>query len=503
MGGVAPGSPVSAGNTNPAFIDANGDDTGIGKYTLANTDPISGAQVDNIQREHNANSSYTGMPLNSVKTVVPAWTNNDVGTSSDTLKTRSDLLTQKFNNTAGHKHTGAAGDAPPVDAVDLANVILKGYYIQGVDQASITGTSMDVSTPLTGQTPSSSTTVKGVVVNAPYNLVFIRQGSGADINDVYKDGSGNIVYGRLTESAGTWTVSFYVDIAGVETAYNFTSSSDIRWYYQKLFNPISDAFTYSELSNIPSDNATADIVYADATTAGKVLLANAAPGAIASSGATGSSTRVALQDHTHEGVHSIQIDGDPTQGKGDVVFKPGTGVTITWSGGKVQIDALGGVGYQETPGGVVNGVNNTFGPLFYTPSSADSVWVFVDGILRPNTEWSLVGLSIVFNAGAIPQLGQEVYVAYLYAGVPALPPVPTGTPIVEYVTVSAGQEAAKKIILSNTPASASLVMLDIIGGSAQEFNVDYTVVTNELRWNGYALDGLLLQNDRVRIFYFT
>lgn len=501
--GVASGSPVSASNTNNAFIDANADDTGLGKYTLANTEAVSGSQVNNIQEAHNAISSYTGMPLNSVKNVVPAWTNNDVGSPSDVLKTRTDLLTQKFNNTAGHKHTGAPGDAPPINAVDLANVILKGYYLQGVDQTGITGTTMDVSTPLTGQTPSSSTTVKGVVVNAPYNLVFIRQGSGTDINDVYKDALGNIVFGRLTESAGVWTVSFYVNISGTETPYNFLIASDIRWYYQKLFNPVSDAFTYSELSNIPSDNATADVVYADATTAGKVLLANAAPDPIASSGATGSSTRVALQDHTHEGVHSIQIDGDVTQGKGDVVLKAGTGVTITWSSGKVLIDALGGVGFQETPGGLVNGTNDTFGPLTYTPSSSDSVWVFVDGILRPNTEWSLSGLSVIFNAGSIPQLGQEVYVAYLYAGVPALPPVPSGTPIVEYVTVSAGQEAAKKIILSNTPASPGLVMLDIIGGTAQEFNVDYTVVTNELRWNGYALDGVLLQNDRVRIFYFT
>lgn len=501
--GVASGSPVSASNTNNAFIDANADDTGLGKYTLANTESVSGSTVNNIQEAHNAISSYSGMPLNSAKDIVPAWTNNDVGASTDPLKTRADLLTQKFNDTSGHKHTGGAGDAPPIDAVDLASVVLKGYYRQGVDQVGVTGTSTDVSADMVGAIPSTSQTIKGVVVNAPYNLVFIRQASGAATNDQYTDLLGNVVYGRITESAGTWTLSYYVDLSGVETAYNFTVASDVRWYYQQLYNPIADNIVYSDLANIPSDNATADVTYATASMAGKILLANAAPGAIASSGATGSSTRAALQDHTHEGVHSNQIDGDPIEGKGDVVFKAGTGVVLSWSGGKILIDALGGVGFQETPGGVVNGVNDTFGPLFYTPSSSDSVWVFVDGILRPNTEWSLSGLSIIFNAGSIPQLGQEVYVAYLYAGVPALPPVPTGTPIVEYVTVSAGQETAKKIILSNTPTSPGLVMLDIIGGTAQEFNVDYTVVTNELRWNGYALDGVLLQNDRLRIFYFT
>lgn len=501
--GVAPGSPVSAANTNSKLLDSDSDDTTTGRLDLANTLTESGSTVNNIQRAHNAISSYSGMPLNSAKDVVPAWTNNDVGASTDTLKTRADLLTQKFNNTTGHKHTGAAGDAPAISAVDISSVILKGYYIQGVDQAAITGTSMDVTAVLTGQTPSSSTTVKGVVVNTPYNLVFIRKGSGTDINDTYVDGSGNIVYGRVTESSGTWTVSFYVDIAGVETAYNFTSSSDIRWYYQKLFNPISDAFTYSELSNIPSDNATADVVYADAITAGKVLLANAAPGAIASTGATGSSTRAALQDHTHEGVHSIRIDGDVTQARGDVDLKPGTGITLSWDAGKLKIESSGGVGYQETPGGVVNGVNDTFGPLTYTPSSNESIWVFVDGVLRPNTEWSVSGLSIVFGPGFIPITGQDVYVAYLYAGIPALPPVPSGTPIVEYRTVTAGEESAKKIILSNTPASPGLVMLDVIGVGSQIFNTDYTVVSDELRWNGYGLDGFLLENDKVRIHYFT
>ena len=63
-GCVAPGSPVSAGNTNPAFLDANGDDTALGRIDLANTLPESGSTVNNIQREANATSSFTGKALN-------------------------------------------------------------------------------------------------------------------------------------------------------------------------------------------------------------------------------------------------------------------------------------------------------------------------------------------------------------------------------------------------------------------------------------------------------
>ena len=69
MGGVSVGSPVSASNTNQAFIDSNGDDSTIGRLDLANTLSESGSTIVNTQRAHNAISSYTGMPLNSAKDV--------------------------------------------------------------------------------------------------------------------------------------------------------------------------------------------------------------------------------------------------------------------------------------------------------------------------------------------------------------------------------------------------------------------------------------------------
>jgi hypothetical protein len=48
------------------------------------------------------------------------------------------------------------------------------------------------------------------------------------------DGSGNEVYGRLSESAGVWTVSYYSLVAGVETSYSLPAQS-VDMYFNYLF----------------------------------------------------------------------------------------------------------------------------------------------------------------------------------------------------------------------------------------------------------------------------
>jgi hypothetical protein len=499
MGGVSPGSPVSAANTNQAFIDANGDDATIGRLDLNNSLTESGSSVVNIQRAHNAVSSYTGMPLNSAKDVLPAWTNNDVGSNSDNLKVRADQLTAKFNLSTGHKHTGAVGDAPPISSVDIANVKLRGYFLAGTNLSGVTGNNTDVTSELTGQTPSGGLTSKGVVVTNPYNKVIIYYLNG----DQVEDSLGNEVYAKITYSSPNYTLTYYSVQSGIETAYTFTGSNSLQWFYQQLYNPISDAPVYSELAIVQSSNSTADIIDASETLAGKVLLANAAPAAIASTGSKGVGTRVAKIDHTHEGVHGVFKTGEVTVISGDVELEGGQNVTITRTGNKFSISSLGGIGFQEVPAGPVNGVNTSFGPLSQLPSSTESVIVFVDGLPVDKSKWTLTSYTITFNGGEQPVYGQDVYVFYVSAGVPAIPPTPTGTLRTEFRTVTSGEESVKKIILAYTPASAGDVLVDIIGGTSQEFNVDYTVVANEFRWNGYALDGVLTTGDKVRIHYIT
>lgn len=112
--GVADGQPVSAAVTNPAFIDANADDTGFGVYQLANALSASGPFPTNIQREHNSIASFVGKALNSVYNDLPTWTSSNRGTSGDNILQRVEAIDAAFDPATGHMHTGAAGDAPPI-----------------------------------------------------------------------------------------------------------------------------------------------------------------------------------------------------------------------------------------------------------------------------------------------------------------------------------------------------------------------------------------------------
>lgn len=78
---------------NNAFLSRNSNSNTTGIIALDNTDAVSGSSVVNIQREQNAHSSFSGMPLNSAKTVKPAWVSTAVGTPTDDLEQRSEALT--------------------------------------------------------------------------------------------------------------------------------------------------------------------------------------------------------------------------------------------------------------------------------------------------------------------------------------------------------------------------------------------------------------------------
>ena len=375
---IADGQPVDASNSNPAWISANSDDTATGKYTLANVDAVSGSTIDNVQRELNSLASFLGKAINTVFNDLPGWVNNDVGLSTDDVFTRADNLTQRFNGTLGHGHTGATGDGPRIDSVNIANTPLTGIFQQGADLTGVTGGTHDVSTELTGKSPSLNKLTLGVVVNAPSNKIILRQASGTDVDDVFKDSDGNEVFARLTEAAGVWTLTFFSLVGAVETAYNFSGSNDVRWYYQELFNPLDPATwpTYSPLAVVPSENATVDVIDATQLLFGKVILQNAASEDIGSAGAIGTANgRVANEDHVHQGVHSVSKSGDPLL-FGDVTFTEGTGITLTQVGNNIEISSTGGGGggagasWQPTVGN---------GPVLDYDELSEKLWFFEQG----------------------------------------------------------------------------------------------------------------------------
>jgi len=72
--------------------------------------------------------------------------------------------------------------------------------------------------------------------------------------------------------------------------------------------------------------------------------------------------------------------------------------------------------WNETPGGVVNGINVTF-TLVLIPSPAAALMLFINGMLqRVGTEndFTLSGSTITFEAGAIPQTGDIILGTYGY-----------------------------------------------------------------------------------------
>lgn len=93
---VSDGQVANASTFNGAFISKTANSTTIGQITLNNADTSSGTQVSNIQREFNSFSSYTGKNLNAAKDALPAWSDNTIGASSDSLFDRIEAIQDQF-----------------------------------------------------------------------------------------------------------------------------------------------------------------------------------------------------------------------------------------------------------------------------------------------------------------------------------------------------------------------------------------------------------------------
>ncbi|MBK2259004.1 hypothetical protein [Francisella philomiragia] len=118
--------------------------------------------------------------------------------------------------------------------------------ITGVTVSS--ANSVDITTPVTSavstagdagkavplQTASVAGTTQGFYVAAPHNLVHVFDNTtGAKLDD-----GGNEVFGRLTESAGVYTVSFYTNVAGTETPATINTDVSLLIAYQFNFETL-------------------------------------------------------------------------------------------------------------------------------------------------------------------------------------------------------------------------------------------------------------------------
>ena len=70
---------------------------------------------------------------------------------------------------------------------------------------------------------------------------------------------------------------------------------------------------------------------------------------------------------------------------------------------------------NETPTGTINGTNDTF-TLANTPSPAESLELYHNGLLMlaGGVDYTLTTATIVYEAGAIPQTGDNHVAFYRY-----------------------------------------------------------------------------------------
>lgn len=169
---------------------------------------------------------------------------------------------------------------------------LDGYSVdKGFFGSAPAGTSDDVSAlfasntrivPVTGATePDSggSATQAGVVTTAPLNYVHLL----SQVGDEIKHATGARMYGRLTEAAGVWTLTyFYIDAAGTETSMDpstdtaGTAPTDVKLagtpQVFSVHDPARPLFD-SQIARL-ADQVVGDIPTATVAVQGKALKAN-------------------------------------------------------------------------------------------------------------------------------------------------------------------------------------------------------------------------------------
>jgi len=87
-----------------------------------------------------------------------------------------------------------------------------------------TAVSVVVTSNHSGETPGGNDTTAGTYTSPPQNKAYLRLKS---TGKALEDDSQRQVFGRLTEAGSVWTLSFFVLIAGSETAFDFTGHTEV------------------------------------------------------------------------------------------------------------------------------------------------------------------------------------------------------------------------------------------------------------------------------------
>lgn len=73
----------------------------------------------------------------------------------------------------------------------------------------------------------------------------------------------------------------------------------------------------------------------------------------------------------------------------------------------------------------------------------------------------------------------------------------------DYFTLTAANELSKSIELPDLPENPSKVIVDVFsGGGVMRYGVDFALIGRTLIWSSGPFDGLLTENDEIRVSYF-
>lgn len=234
----------------------------MGKIDL---DEASTTDLKDIQRVINESLDQGGLAnQTSTDATSKTYSSNNVVANGDNQKVAIGKVDAEFDTSTGHDHDGANSKA--IDASDLSsfNNFFSDFQENTFDAAS--GTSIVVTSEFSGKSAGGDTSTLGVVTTAPNNLVEIFE---KDTGQRIEDGEGDQVFARVTEAAAVWTLSFFTNEAGSETAHSL-SSQNIRFMFVEIFSASTRPTLGSRVGGFDSLSAVSDIPDATASQAGKV-----------------------------------------------------------------------------------------------------------------------------------------------------------------------------------------------------------------------------------------
>lgn len=228
---LVPGQPVKASVTNAAYLSRKTDSDTVAVIGLKNTaNPNSGPIIINTQRVQNELMDTVGMSEGDANR--KNYSVNNIVVDGETHKQSIERLDAEFNPTTGHTHSGSGNEGAKIDVFDLKNLNFLHAEWQSFN-ASANGLNININTQMGSKLATGSSTVKGVITTQPYNRVIILDQTK---HDFLEDTEGQMIYGRITYSAPNWTLTFYTNENGVETAYNFGSTKSISCYFLEVFD---------------------------------------------------------------------------------------------------------------------------------------------------------------------------------------------------------------------------------------------------------------------------